>query len=97
MRQMVTVSGNITLRCQYESMENVLGVQWISDIRMVTDPSMFVGHTVTFFNSSYQEVAVDSYINLMNSYTCAAIVQDGAIPSNEYRPSSECECHSHTY
>ena len=85
-------TGNITLRCQYESVENVLLVQWISDGRIVTDPSMFKGHTETFFNSSYQEVVVDSYMNLMGNYSCAAIVQDGSFPSNLYTPKYECEC-----
>ena len=53
-----------------------------------------MGHTVTFSNNSYQEMAVDSYMNLMDSYTCAAIVQGGAIPNNEYTYtySGECGC-----
>ena len=85
-------TGNITLRCQYERVENVLRVQWISDSRIVTDPSMFIGHTVTFSDSSYQEVVVDSYTNLMGNYSCAAIVQDGSISSNLYAPKYECEC-----
>ena len=60
----------------------------------MSDPSLFVGHTVTFSNNSYQEMAVDSYMNLMDSYTCAAIVQGGAIPNNEYTYtySGECGC-----
>ena len=85
-------TGNITLKCQYGGVENVLRVQWIGDDRIVTDPSLFMGHTETFSNSSYQEVVVDSYTNLMGNYSCAAIVQDGSIASNLYTPKYEREC-----
>ena len=63
-------TGNITFECQYESVENVRRVQWIGDDTIVTDPSVFMGHIVTFSNSSYQEVVVDSYMNLMGNYSC---------------------------
>ena len=85
-------TGNITFRCLYGGVGNVLRVQWIGDDRIVTDPSTFMGHSETFSNSSYQEVVVDSYMNLMGTYSCAAIVHDGSIPSNLYTPKYECEC-----
>ena len=59
-------------------------VQWIGIERIVTDSSMFMGHTETFCNSSYQQVVVDSYMSLMGNYSCAAIDQDGSIPSSLY-------------
>ena len=85
-------TGNITLRCQYDGVENVLRVQWIGVDTIVTNPSTFMGHTETFSNSSYQEVVVDSYMNLMGNYSCAAIVYDGSISGNLYTPKYEREC-----
>ena len=84
-------TGSITLRCQYEVTETVLSVQWI--IRgMLTDPATIFGHTTTFPTSSYQEVVVDSYVNLMDNYTCSVIVLNGSLSSNDYMPTTESEC-----
>ena len=68
------------------------GEQWIGIERIVTDSSLFIGHTVTFSDSSYQEVVVDSYMNLMGNYSCGAIVQDSSISSNLYTTKYEWKC-----
>ena len=84
-------TGNITLRCQYDVTETVLSVQWIIS-GMLTDPATILGHTTTLPTSSYQEVVVDSYRNLMDSYTCSVIVLNGSLPSSQYIPTTEGEC-----
>ena len=85
--------GNITLRCQYGGMENVLGVVWaIGNETTTTDPSTIPGHTALPRTTTYQEVVVDSYTNLRERYRCDSILSNGTgLPSNEYAPKSECE------
>ena len=90
-------TGNIILRCQYDGVGNVIQVQWNIDGMLVNDLSTIMGHAESLSTSSYQETAVDSFMNLMGNYSCAVIVQVGSIPhSNEYAPSIECECPSQT-
>ena len=55
-------TGNITLRCQYGGVENVLVVLWaIGNEAGTTNPSTIPGHTVLPRTTTYQEVVVEDY------------------------------------
>ena len=85
-------TGNITLRCQYDGVENVLGVVWAIGNETVTQSSIIPGHTALPRTTTYQEIVVDSYTNLREKYRCDLILSNGTgLPSNEYDPMSECE------
>ena len=85
-------TGNITLRCQYGGVENVLGVVWAIGNETITESFTIPGHTVLPHTSTYQEVVVDSNTNLRERYRCDLVLSNGtALPSNEYDPMSECE------
>ena len=85
-------TGNITLRCQYDSVENVLSVVWAIGNVTTTNPSTIPGYTVLPRTTTYHEVMVDSYTNLRERYQCAILLSNGTgLISNEYDPMSECE------
>ena len=86
-------TGNITLRCQYDGVKNVLGVLWVIGKEAGTaNPSTIPGHTALPRTTTYQEVVVDSYTNLRESYQCAPVVINGTIlNSNEYEAQIECK------
>ena len=85
-------TGNITLRCQYESVENVLVVLWLVGGAATANPSTIPGHTVLPRTITYQEVVVDSYTNLAAGYRCAPTLSNGSqLLSNQYNPQYECE------
>ena len=83
---------NITLRCQYGGVENVLAVLWaIGNEAGTANPSTIPGHTALPHTTTYQEVVVDSYTNLRERYQCAPGLSNGtALNSNEYEPQIEC-------
>ena len=87
-------TGNITLRCQYDGVENVLGVLWaIGNEATTSNASTIPGHTALPRTSTHQEVVVDSYTNLRERYQCAPVLMNGtALISNEYEPQTECKC-----
>ena len=87
-------TGNITLRCQYDGVENVSLVLWvIGNEAGIHDPSTIPGHTALPRTSTYQEVVVDSYTNLRERYQCAAGLMNGTVlDSNEYEPQIERKC-----
>ena len=90
-------TGNITLRCQYDGVENVLGVLWFIGVTTTFNASTFPGHTALPRTTTYQEVVVDSYTNLAAGYRCAPILSNGSrLNSNTYIPQEECECHQST-
>ena len=85
-------TGNITLRCQYGGVENVLSVVWVIGNETTTNPSTIPGHTALPCTTTYQKVVVDSYTNLRDKYRCDVALSNGTgLPSNEYDPISECE------
>ena len=85
-------TGNITLRCQYGGVENVLGVVWAIGNETTTDPSTIPGHTALPRTTTYQEVVVDSYTNSREKYRCDLVLFNGTgLLSNEYDPMIECE------
>ena len=85
-------TGNITLRCQYDGVENVLGVVWAIGNETTTDPSTIPGHTALPRTTTYQEVVVDSYTKLREKYRCDLVLFNGTgLPSNEYDYMIECE------
>ena len=85
-------TGNITLRCQYDGVENVLVVLWVIGGQTTTNPSTIPGHTALPRTTTYQEVVVDSYTNLAAGYHCAPTLSNGPqLLSNPYNPQYECE------
>ena len=89
-------TGNITLRCQYESVENVLVVLWSVGSQTTTDPFTIPGHTALPHTTmpTYQEVVVDSYTNLAAGYRCRPTLSNGSqLQSNQYNLQNECECY----
>ena len=85
-------TGNITLRCQYDGVENVFAVLWVIGGQTTTNPSTIPGHTALPRTTTYQEVVVDSYTNLTEKYRCDLLLSNGTgLLSNEYDPMSECE------
>ena len=87
-------TGNITLRCHYDGVENVLGVMWTIGTETTPDPSTIPGHTVLPLTTTYQEVVVDNYTNLRARYECDPKLsnQNGTrLKSNIYEPQIECK------
>ena len=85
-------TGNITLRCQYGGMENVVVVLWVIGGQTTANPSTIPGHTALPHTTTHQEVVVDNYTNLRVRYRCVSALSNGTgFPSNEYDPMSECE------
>ena len=86
-------TGNITLRCQYDGVENVLSVLWAIGNETTTNPSTIPGHTAFPRTTTYREVVVDSYTNLAAGYRCTPILSNGSLEmeSNQYNPQYECE------
>ena len=87
-------TGNITLRCQYESVENVVGVVWANGSQITSNASTIPGHTALPSTTTYQEVVVDSYASMAVGYRCETTVSNGSqLQSNTYIPQTECECY----
>ena len=87
-------TGNITLRCQYDGVENVLVVLWsIGSETTTADPSTIPGHTALPPTTTYQELVVDSYTNLRERYQCSPRQINGAaqLNSNNYT-NNQIEC-----
>ena len=85
-------TGIITLRCQYDGLENVLVVLWVIGGQTTTNASTIPGHTALPRTTTYQEVVVDSYTNLAVGYRCAPTLSNGSqLLSNQYNPQYECE------
>ena len=78
-------TGNITLRCQYDDVENVIGVLWVIGTEAGTpNPSTIPGHTALPRTATYQELVVDSYTNLRELYACAATLLNGTALQNSH-------------
>ena len=76
-------TGNITLRCQYDTADVI---SWsVGDMSNV-DLSTILGHTALPNNSNYQEVVVDSFTNLMERYQCTVVVRSLVSNSNNFMP-----------
>ena len=87
-------TGNITLRCQYESVENVVGVVWAIGSQITSNASTIPGHTALPSTTTYQEVVVDSYASMAVGYRCEPTLSNGSqLLSNQYNPQYECECY----
>ena len=87
-------TGSITLRCQYNGVENVLVVLWNIGGQTASNPSIIPGHTALPHTTTYQEVVVDSYTNLAKGYTCLPVFSNGShLLSNPYIPQKEYKCY----
>ncbi len=86
-------TGNITLRCQYDGVENALAVLWVIGSDAGTaDLSTIPGHTALPRTTTYQELVVDSYTNLMERYQCTSVLSNGTLlNSNVYELQNECK------
>ena len=85
-------TGNITLRCQYGGVENVLVVVWAIGSQITSNASTIPGHTALPRTITYQEVVVNNYINLAVGYRCVPTLSNGSqLLSNHYNPQYECE------
>ena len=71
-------TGNITLRCQYDGVENVLGVVWLIGAQGTPNATTIPGHTALPCTTTYQEVVVDSYTNLATGYRCEPTFSNGS-------------------
>ena len=90
-------TGNITLRCQYDGVENVLSVAWVIGVQTTSNASTIPGHTALPRTTTYQEVVVDSYTNLAAGYRCALTLSNRSrLQSNTYIPQVESECYQTT-
>ena len=91
-------TGNITLRCQYDGVENVLVVLWRINDQATGKPSTIPGHTALPPTSTYQEVVVDKYTNLAIAYRCTPTLSNSSqLLSNVYIPQIECEYRDSIY
>ena len=87
-------TGNITLRCQYDGVGKLLTVWWLVGALTRNNFSDIPGHTTLPRTTTYQELLVDSYINLATGYRCLPNLSNGSqLQSNPYIPQNECECH----
>ena len=87
-------TGNITFRCQYDGVQGVASVVWLIGLQTTTNPSTIQGHTALPRTATYQEVVVDSYINLAAGYRCEPTFGNGSqLRSAQYIPQTECECY----
>jgi len=77
-------TGNITLRCQYDGVENVLGVVWVIGLQRTNNPSAIPGHTALPHTTTYQEVVVDNYTNLAAGYGCEPTLNGSRLQSIMY-------------
>ena len=85
-------TGNITLRCQFGGVENVLIVLWSIGNEATSNVSTTPGHAALPHTITYQEVVVDSYTNLAAGYRCRPTLSNGSLlQSNPYNPQYECE------
>ena len=85
-------TGNITLRCQYGDVKNVLVVLWVIGGQTTPNTSTIPGHTTLPRTTTYQEVVVDDYTNLAAGYGCAPTLSNGSqLSSDPYNPQYECE------
>ena len=84
-------AGNITLRCQYDGVKNVLVVPWLIGAQITSNPSNIPGHTAPpRTTATYQELVVDSYTNLRERYQCDTLLRDTTtLRSNVYKTQIE--------
>ena len=68
-------TGNITLRCQYDGVENVLNVVWNVDDMVNLDFGAMTlpGHTALNRTDSHQDVVIASFADLRGTYDCTVI------------------------
>ena len=90
-------TGNITLRCQYDGVENVLVVVWnvdsIFNLDFVT--KTLPGHTALDQTDSHQDVVIASFADLRGTYDCAVIYSANISNSPQLSPGPiEGVCHS---
>ena len=85
-------TGNIILRCQYGTAEEVLILWSVGSLLNLENLSTIPGHTVLPRTTIYQDLVVDSYTNLKGEYRCTAVFGNGMhVDSNVYLPNAECE------
>ena len=68
-------TGNITLRCQYDGVENVLNVVWNVDdmVNLDFDSMTLPGHTALDQTDSHQDLVIASFVDLRGTYMCTVV------------------------
>ena len=85
-------TGNITLRCQYGGVENVVVVLWIIGSQITSNASTIPGHTALPRTTTYQDLVMNNYTNLAVVYRCTPTLSNGSqLLSNQYNSQNECE------
>ena len=81
-------TGNITLRCQYGGVENVLNVVWNVDdmVNLDFDSMTLPGHTALDRTDSHQDLVIASFADLRGSYECSVIHSADIIDSPKFSP-----------
>ena len=81
-------TGNITLRCQYDGVENVLNVVWNVDdmVNLDFDAMTLPGHTALNRTDTHQEVVIASFADLRGTYECTVIQSANIINSPMLSP-----------
>ena len=82
-------TGNITLRCQYDGVENVLFVLWnVDDLINLnsTDLMTLPGHTALDQTDSHQDLLIASFADLRGTYQCAIIQSTDLTSSPQLSP-----------
>ena len=82
-------TGNITLRCQYDGVENVLFVLWnVDDLINLnsTDLMTLPGHTALDRTESHQDLVIASFADLRGTYQCAVIQSTDLTSSPQLSP-----------
>ena len=81
-------TGNITLRCQYDGVENVLNVLWnVDDMPNLDFDSMTLpGHTALDRTESHQDLVIASFANLRGTYQCSVIQSTDITNSPQLSP-----------
>ena len=66
-------TGNITLRCQYNGVEDVLNVAWNLNDTVMVDLMTLPGQSALDRTDSHQDLEIASFADLRGTYQCAII------------------------
>ena len=93
-------TGNITLRCQYDGVENVLNVVWNVNgmVNLDFSSATLPGHTALDRTESHQDLVIASFADLRGTYQCSVIQSTGVNNSLHLSPGPvEGELHFGTH
>ena len=81
-------TGNITLRCQYDGVENVLNVVWNVNgmVNLDFSSTTLPGHTALDQTESHQDLVIANFADLNETYECSVIQSTGVTNSPHLIP-----------